>query len=63
MGSVLEFKTPDRRGSGNHCSIGHTDDHDAEIILFPGIRIEYQTIDLAHRPGESEGQGRAPGGE
>jgi len=55
MGSVLEFRAPDRRCGGDDCAVA---DRDAEIIFFPGIRVEYQTIDLAHRP---DGRGTTPG--
>lgn len=48
MGAILEFTSRSR--SGERMSPPRRQDGDgAEIVLFPGIRVEYHTIDLSHR--------------
>lgn len=46
MGTVLPFKSRARDPSASDPQIGQSI---AEIVIFPGVRIERQMVDLSHR--------------
>lgn len=46
MGTVLEFR---RRAEDDRQRPVVDRDETAEVVIFPGIRVEYHTVDLSHR--------------
>lgn len=57
MGTIIEFtgvrNEPRREPEGGAS-------RSAEIVIFPGIRVEYHTVDLSHRVMAVHGQDRDP---
>ena len=53
MGTVLQFKPSARTA---FVGTGRDDGRDCEIVIFPGVRIERQDLDLSHRLRDSAGR-------
>ena len=46
MGTVIEFRRPEREPANRRPEHYRVD---AEIVIFPGVRVEYHSVDLSHR--------------
>ncbi len=51
MGIILDFATAPRRLHRPKRAFARRIERDADVIIFPGIRIERQTLDLSARIG------------
>lgn len=45
MGAVLPFKSPTKPSP----RVGRSKGGDAQIVFFPGVRVERHTVDLSRR--------------
>lgn len=59
MAAVLEFRCDQRRNRRQRIVSSGEVRRECEIVIFPGPRIDRQTLDLGHRIAKKSGDGDA----
>ncbi|WP_084650439.1 hypothetical protein [Stappia stellulata] len=57
MGTVLSFNSSRRFERSLHRCAPQRPGHQAEVVIFPGVRMERDTLDLAARIGRKQENG------
>ncbi|SDT98705.1 hypothetical protein SAMN05428979_0931 [Stappia sp. ES.058] len=63
MGTVLSFNSSRRFDRSLHRCGPQSPGHQAEVVIFPGVRMERDTLDLAARIGRKRESGPQVGAD